>query len=162
MALFGKAGSAISEKTINQEKIRYLKLFCNMDKKITRRANEISYWREKLEHVTSVPSATPKGGGSIYPKAESIVARIIDLEASLNRDIDVLIDIKYIINEIIEKIEDDRERLLLEYRYIDCKTFEWIAAEMELSWQWTHELHGRALSKIQLEHLIELYNRKVI
>lgn len=41
MALFGKAGSAISDKTVNQEKIRYLKLFCNLDKKITRRAEEI-------------------------------------------------------------------------------------------------------------------------
>lgn len=150
MALFSKEGMAITEKQQNQEKIKRLKQFCVLDKKINRKVEEISYWRGKLEQITSAPSVTPKGGGSIYPKVESIVAKIVDLEAGLNRDIDQLIDARLKINIIIKKVEDEREKLLLEYRYIDCKTFEWIAAEMKLSWQWTHELHRRALNKISI------------
>lgn len=146
MAMFSEA---CLEAVTNKEKIKYLKRFSILDKEIDRKIEELAYWRERLGQITSTVSATPRSGGcSIYSKTESIVAKILDLEQELNEDIDKLVEIKKNITEIIEQVEDDQLRLLLHYRYIDSKTFEWIAGELGLSWQWVHELHKKALRKI--------------
>ena len=144
MAMFGEASLEVT----NKDKIRYLKRFALLDKEIKRKQQEIDFWRSKLVQVTSAPSHTPKGGGSIYGKTGDIVAKIADLETEITKEIDILIDLKKDIINLIEQVEDDQLRLLLTYRYVDRKTFEWIAGELELSWQWTHELHSKALRKI--------------
>jgi len=100
-----------------------------------------------------VYSTEPRGGGTIYGKTEEILAKIVDLEKEIDADVDRLIEVRDSIKSIIEAVENDRERLLLQYRYLDGKTFEWIAAEMNLSWQWVHKLHSKALAKINLDSL---------
>jgi len=37
----------------------------------------------------------------------------------------------------------------LQYRYLDGKTFEWIAAEMNYSWRQIHRLHSQALTNLR-------------
>jgi len=143
--------TAQSKEKSNKEKIKYLKRFTILDKEINRKIEEIAYWRRKLEKITVTYSDEPKrGGGSIYSRAEDIIAKIVDLEQEINTDIDKLIDIRQEILSIIEAVEDDRERLLLQYRYLDGKTFEWIAAEMNYSWRQIHRLHSKALTNLKM------------
>ena len=139
--------------TTNQDKIKYLKRYVILDREIDRKLEEVSRLRSKLTRVTEVYSTEPRGGGTIYGKTEEILAKIVDLENEIDADIDRLIEVRDSIKSIIEAVEDDRERLLLQYRYLDGKTFEWIAAEMNLSWQWVHKLHSKALAKINLDSL---------
>ena len=139
--------------TSNQDKIKYLKRYVILDREIDRKLEEVSRLRSKLTRVTEVYSTEPRGGGTIYGKTEEILAKIVDLENEIDADIDRLIEVRDSIKSIIEAVEDDRERLLLQYRYLDGKTFEWIAAEMNLSWQWVHKLHSKALAKINLDSL---------
>lgn len=150
MAMFSEANMDAVGITDNQSKIRYLKRFTILDREIDRKIAENAEWRAKLEKVTAIYSSEPKGGGSIYGKTEAIVARIVDLEAEINADIDRLLDLRQEIERIINTVEDNRERLLLRYRYIDGRTFEWIAAEMNYHWRWVHKLHVRALTKIEI------------
>ena len=137
----------------NKDKIKYLKRYINLDREIERKLEEVARLRSKLIRVTEVFTAEPKGGGSIYGKTEEMLAKIVDLEREIDADIDRLVAIRDGIKTIIEAVEDDRERLLLQYRYLDGKTFEWIAAEMNLSWQWVHKLHSKVLAKINLDSL---------
>lgn len=137
----------------NQNKIKYLKRYINLDREIERKLEEVARLRAKLTRVTEVFTAEPRGGGTIYGKTEEILAKIVDLEKEIDADVDRLISIRDNIKAVIEAVEDDRERLLLQYRYLDGKTFEWIAAEMNLSWQWVHKLHSKALAKINLDSL---------
>ena len=139
--------------TTNQDKIKYLKRYVILDREIDRKLKEVARLRSKLTRVTEVYSTEPRGGGTIYGKTEEILAKIVDLEREIDADIDRLISIRDNIKAVIEAVEDDRERLLLQYRYLDGKTFEWIAAEMNLSWQWVHKLHSKALAKIYLDSL---------
>ena len=147
MAFFSEAGLEIS----NHDKIRYLKQFKFLDKEINRKLDEISFWRGRLEKVTAVYTSEPKGGGSIYGNTEKIVAKIIDLEREVNTDIDRLVAIRLRIGPIIAAVEDDRERLLLQYRYIDGKTFEEIAVLMNYTWRWIHKLHSQALNSVEIK-----------
>lgn len=149
MAMFSEAGLVASGIT-NQDKIIYLKRFSTLDKEIDRKIAEIAYWRSKLEKVTAVYTSEPKGGGSIYSRTEEFVTKIVDLEREVNAGIDRLVDIRQDIIRAIESVKDDRARLLLQYRYIDGKSFEWIAAEMNYSWRHIHRLHSQALTNIQI------------
>ena len=151
MAMFSTAFTATTMS--NREKIKYLKRYINLDREIERKLEEVSRLRSKLTRITQVLTAEPQGGGSIRGKTENIIAKIVDLEKEIDADVDRLISIRDNIKAIIEAVEDDRERLLLQYRYLDGKTFEWIAAKMDLSWQWVHKLHSKALAKIILDSL---------
>ncbi len=147
MAMFS---TAMTTEPTNQDKIKHLKRYILLDKEINHKLREIDHWRAKLTRIMPVYTTEPKGGGSIRGKTESLIAKIVDLENEIDADIDRLVAIRDGIRAVIEAVEDDRERLLLQYRYLEGHTFEWIAAEMDLSWQWTHEVHKRSLRKINI------------
>jgi DNA-directed RNA polymerase specialized sigma subunit len=100
-----------------------------------------------------VLTAEPRGGGTIYGKTEEILAKIVDLENEIDADIDQLISIRDNIKAVIEAVEDDRERLLLQYRYLDGWTFEKIAVEMNYSWRQIHRLHSQALINLKMSKM---------
>ncbi len=134
----------------NKDKIKYLKRYITLDREIDRKLEEVGRLRSKLTRVTEVYSTEPRGGGTIYGKTEEILAKIVDLEKEIDADIDRLVAIRDGIKTIIEAVEDDRERLLLQYRYLDGKTFEKIAVEMHYSWRQIHRLHSRALTNLKM------------
>jgi DNA-directed RNA polymerase specialized sigma subunit len=136
--------------TTNQDKIKYLKRYVILDREIDRKLEEVARLRSKLTRIMPIYSTEPKGGGSIRGKTEGIIAKIVDLEKEIDADVDRLISIRDNIKAIIEAVEDDRERLLLQYRYLDGKTFEKIAVEMNYSWRQIHRLHSRALTNVKM------------
>lgn len=148
MAMFTTAFTATT--MTNKDKIKGLKRYINLDREIERKLEEVARLRSKLTRVTEVYSTEPRGGGSIYGKTEEILAKIVDLEREIDADVDRLISIRDNIKAIIEAVEDDRERLLLQYRYLDGKTFEKIAVEMHYSWRQIHRLHSRALTNLKM------------
>jgi RinA family phage transcriptional activator len=137
----------------NRDKIKYLKRYINLDREIERKLEEVARLRSKLARVTEVFTAEPKGGGSIYGKTGEILAKIVDLEKEIDADVDRLIEVRDSIKSIIEAVEDDRERLLLQYRYLDGRTFEEIAVQMHYSWRQTHRLHSRALTNLKMSKM---------
>ena len=148
MAMFSTAFTAATMP--NKDKIKYLKRYINLDREIERKLEEVARLRSKLTRITQVLTAEPRGGGSIYGKTEEIIAKIVDLEKEIDADVDRLVAIRDGIKTIIEAVEDDRERLLLQYRYLDGWTFEKIAVEMNYSWRQIHRLHSRALSNLKM------------
>lgn len=148
MAMFTTANPEV--EATNRDKIKYLKRYINLDREIDRKLEEVARLRSKLTRVTEVFTAEPKGGGSIYGKTEEILAKIVDMEREIDADVDRLISIRDNIKAIIEAVEDDRERLLLQYRYLDGRTFEEIAVQMHYSWRQIHRLHSKALTNLKM------------
>ena len=134
----------------NKDKIKYLKRYITLDREIDRKLKEVDCWRAKLSRLTPVYSSQPKGGGTIYSRTEEIIIKITDMEEAINADIDKLIDLKQEIERVIDSVPNDKERILLKYRYLDGKTFEWIAAEMNYSWRQIHRLHSQALTNLKM------------
>lgn len=151
MALFSEAGLEAAGAPSNREKIIYLKQYIILDRKIDRMIADLDRQRSRLGKITPTLSDMPGGGGSIYQSSDlDIINKIVDLETEINRKIDRVIDLKREIEQLIESIDDEREKLLMSYRYLDGMTFEWIAGEMHYHWRYVHKLHVRALSKIKL------------
>jgi len=148
VAMFTTANPEV--EVTNRDKIKYLKRYINLDREIDRKLEEVARLRSKLTRITQVYSTEPRGGGSIYGKTEEIIAKIVDLEKEIDADVDRLVAIRDGIKTIIEAVEDDRERLLLQYRYLDGWTFEKIAVEMNYSWRQIHRLHSKALTNLKM------------
>jgi len=135
----------------NREKIVFLKRFVILDREIDRKVEEVIKWRSRLGKVTAVYSSQPKGGGSIHKGSETdIINRIVDLEQEIKRDIDRLIDARQEISQLIETVTNDKEKLLLQYRYLDGHTWEKIAVMMNYAWAQTHRIHSNALYNLKL------------
>ena len=151
MAMFSTAFTAATMS--NKDKIKYLKRYINLDREIERKLEEVARLRAKLTRVTEVYSTEPRGGGTIYGKTEEILAKIVDMEREIDADIDRLVAIRDGIKTIIEAVEDDRERLLLQYRYLDGRTFEEIAVQMHYSGRQIHRLHSKALTNLKMSKM---------
>ena len=120
------------------------------DLRIKAKLEQLEELRTQATHITPsysevacTPSASDKIGG--------LAAKITDLENEINADIDNLLNIRKEIVKAINTVEDSTLRTLLELRYINCKKWEQIAVEMDYTYQWICELHGRALKDIVLD-----------
>lgn len=151
MALFSEAGLEVAGIVSNKDKIKYLKRYKWLDRRINSKLNELEVWRSRLGKLTPTLSNMPGGGGSIYKSKDlDLIDKIVDIEAELDKEIDELILIKDEIRNAINSLDDDREKTLMQYRYIDGMKFEWIASTMEYHWRSVHKIHVRALNKIKI------------
>ena len=150
MALFSEANlEAVGIN--NRDKIIYLKQYIILDRKIDRMIADLERLRGRVGKLTPTWSDMPGGGGSIYKSVDiALIDKIVDLEEEINHKIDRVIDLKREIEQLIDSLDDEREKLLMSYRYLDGRTFEWIASEMEYHWRSVHKIHVRALNKIQI------------
>ena len=135
------------EAVTNAEKKAVLLEYQAIERRIKRLQVEKQGWMEKATAVSPNLSDMPKGGGT--DKIQNAVCRIADIEADINREIDRQIDLRERIEAAIRAIPDGRLRDLMRYRYMDGMTWEEIAVEMEISYQWVCKLHGDALKEIE-------------
>lgn len=151
MAMFGETGVSLSKPVSNQEKIKYLKQYTQLEAEIRGLENDLYKQELKLGRITSRLSTAPKGGGSIHKNPDYDTVDIIaDMVKALNLKINSSIAIRLNIEELINNVENYTQRLLLRYRYINGFSFERIAVELNYSWRHTHRLHSKALDNINL------------
>lgn len=133
----------------NEQKKRQLQKYRELENEVRRLTGEIERWRQQSSRTTSVVSSLPKVSGGDCRQLEHSVISIIDLTQMLERRQNELIKLRLKLMNAIEEVNDYRQRLILQYKYIDGLTFEKIAAELDLQCRWTIELHNRALSAIR-------------
>ena len=152
MALFSEAGLEVAGAPVpNRVKVKYLKRYAILDREIDRLLAEAERLRARLGKLTPTLTDMPGGGGSIYKSSDlDLIDKIVDIEREVNQHIDDAILLKEHIQTLINAVEDNVERLLLNYRYIDGNSFEWIASTLHYSWRHTHRLHSKALNNIKL------------
>lgn len=125
----------------------YLNKMRTLDRLIDSKLEQIDRLRSLSERVTTTLSFSPKGAGGAN-RTEYCIERIWQLEKEVTEDIDRLVDMKSGIRGAIERVENDKYRLLLEYRYLCGYTWETISEKMGIEVRWVYELHGRALQEI--------------
>lgn len=132
----------------NAEKKAILLKYQAIERRINRLLDEKQGWMEKATAVTPVLSDMPKGCGT--DKIQNAVCRIADIEADINREIDRQIDLRERIETAIVGLKDERLQDVMRYKYIDGKTLEWIAVEMNYSYKQICRFHGYALRDIKM------------
>ena len=90
----------------------------------------------------------PKNPNRATSTMSDAVAKIIDLQAEINRDIDRLVDLKREIVSVIKTVGNAEHQTLLEKRYLCFATWEQIAVDMDYSIQHIYRIRDRALEQI--------------
>lgn len=126
----------------------YLEQAIYLDQRINSKLTQVENLRSLATKVTTVYSDSPRSPAPDCQRLEKTIAKIVDLENDINKDIDTLVDLKKEITETINEIPDLRQRTILEMRYLSFRTWEQIAVDLSLDLSWVHRLHGRALKKI--------------
>ena len=125
------------------EQARYL------DMQIKSKIEQVRSLNELATRVTTVYSDMPHSPNRNTSRMEETIAKIIDLESEIDRDIDALVDLKREIMRVVNSIESAEYRTILEMRYLQFKKWEQIALQMSTDLRWVYRMHGRALNEVQ-------------
>lgn len=77
------------------------------------------------------------------------ILKITELENEIDSDTCKLIELKEEISKAINSIQDSRQYMLLQMRYINLSTWDDIAFKMNYSLRTIHRIHIKALESIQ-------------
>nr|DAL68999.1 MAG TPA: Protein of unknown function (DUF1492) [Caudoviricetes sp.]DAZ82275.1 MAG TPA: Protein of unknown function (DUF1492) [Caudoviricetes sp.] len=130
----------------------YLNQISRINRMINNKIVELSQLKELACSISAVSGEDRVMVTPNFDKIGTKQAKIDEME----RNIDALVD-EYIIKRDkivsqIDSMEDENVYNVLFSRYIEKKTFEVIATEMNYSWRQTIRLHGIALKKFEQKY----------
>ena len=129
----------------------YLRQAYRLDQKISSDLEEVASLREMSASVSS-PQLTERVQTSKNTDAPFVRAleKIIDLEEHINKEVELLMELKKEIRVVITTVEDTDERMVLKYRYVHNYTWEQIGNELHADARTDRRWHGKALQHVIL------------
>lgn len=88
------------------------------------------------EKVSATPDPT---------KTQEIIAKIVDLEDEITDDVETLVDVKCEIKRAIDTVEKPLHRLILEQRYLLCKSWDEVADSVGYETNTVYKIHKSIL-----------------
>ena len=119
-----------------------------LDERITSKTQQIASLNDLATRCTSTFSDMPRNPNHGGSRLEDCIIKIIDLEDSLKKDIEKLVDLKREIMGVIKAVPNVEYQTILEKRYLCFITWEQIAVDMNYSMQHIHRMHSSALKEI--------------
>ena len=110
---------------------------------------QVESLKSLANRMTSVYGMAPVSHTRDTTQMQSTVIRIMEAEEELNRKIDELVDTKLEIGLVIDQVEDDQLRVILEKRYLSYLPFARIAADLHYCIRWLRKMHHLALEEVQ-------------
>lgn len=143
----------LSKKEENHKKIHWLNRYRAAIREEQIIEGEIKKLRESKMSPSVSLSGMPHGSGQndLSSYAATLDEQIRMLQEWKQEKAKVYEDIL----SRIRRVEDDNQRALLMYRYIQGMRWEEVAAKMGYTWRWTHKLHSKALDTIEIKEDIE-------
>lgn len=127
---------------------KYLRQIEILDRRITAKIEERQNVLDMLLRVTPVMRDTTSGGAAGNDKMENGVVKLTGYEEEISADIERLVALKREISEMIDRVENPKRRAVLRFRYINYKSFEQIAVDMDMSYRNICYIHGKALRDV--------------
>ena len=127
----------------------YLSQAKYLDARINSKIRQVADLNDLATNATTALTGMPHNPNHGRSTMADCVAKIVDLQAEINADIDALVDLKRDILETIKRLQNVECQTILERRYLCFETWERIAAEMGYGLRWLFRLHGRALDDVQ-------------
>ena len=110
--------------------------------------SNIERLRAEAESVSISLDGLPRGTAT-SDKMSRIVAEMADLESTLMDEMSGLFIRRTKIITQLGMLKSHKHQLLLQKRYIECKSWEAIAYEMDITWRHCYRLHGSALAEFE-------------
>lgn len=129
----------------DSDTINYLKQAKRLDDIINLKIEQLSDLKLQSAIISSLHD-TEKVKTSLNPnKLSGLVAKMVDLENEINKEIDMLYSLKNDIMHSINLIDNKDYQVLLNLRYLNFLTWEEIAAKMGYSIRHIYRLHKQAI-----------------
>ena len=133
----------------------YLGQAYRLDQRINSKLEQLESLNGLATKCTSTLTGMPKNPSRSTSMMADAVAKIVDLQAEINRDIDRLVDLKCDMVRIIKNVDHAEYQTLLELRYLCFKTWEQIAVDMNYSIDNVYRIHRKALCAVSLPKSIQ-------
>ena len=138
----------------------YLNQISRLDSMIQNKLSEIMQYRELSVSLTEVSSDIKVRTSPNMDRIGSSIVRLTELEQQLDEMIDHFVDKKTHIIAQIDAMEDEVHYQILFARYIERKTFEKIALELNYSLRQISRVHEKALIEFEAKYGYEYLERK--
>lgn len=119
-----------------------------LDLRIDSKLEQIASLNELATKCTSTITGMPRNPNRSVSSMADAVAKIVDLQTEIDRDIHRLIDIKRQIVASIKTVDNKEYQTLLELRFLCGCKWEEVAIKMGYSIQHTYRMRDRALRKV--------------
>ena len=133
----------------------YLGQAYRLDQRINSKLEQLESLNGLATKCTSTLTGMPKNPSHSTSMMADAVAKIVDLQAEINRDIDLLVDLKCEMVRVIKNVEHAEYQTLLELRYLCFKTWEQIAVDMNYSIDNVYRIHRKALCAVSIPKSIQ-------
>ena len=120
-----------------------------LDQRINSKIQQVAALNDLATKATSTLTGMPHNPNHATSTMEETIAKIIDLQAEINRDIDRLVDLKKELFGTIKAVGDTEFQTILEKRYLCFQSWEKISVEMGYDLSWLYRLHGKALDVVR-------------
>lgn len=123
----------------------YLERIKWYDVLIDSKLEELATLNGMVKRITPVMNTTGGGVSGNQDKLGDTIAKIVDLQEEINRDVDMFVDMKKEASKLLKKVKRPEFYQVLHKRYILFESFEQIAMEMKQTYRNVCYVHGRAL-----------------
>ena len=134
---------------VNMDTKQYLGQISRLDRMIKNKMTELSQYKDLAYGLSAITNEERVQTTPEFDKMSGKIAKIIEMEQKIDSLIDEYVDKKNLIISQIDSMENETSYEILFARYIEKKTFEKIADEMNYSFRNTTRLHGRALREFE-------------
>ena len=105
-------------------------------------------YREMAMQATGRTDAIRVSGTGERSKVEKYILELWDVHNELQQEIARLMEKSREAEKLIQTLEDDRYRAVLELRYLCAMTWEELADKLHFTVRWAHKLHKEAVEAL--------------
>ena len=134
---------------VDMDTKQYLGQIGRLDRMIKNKMTELAQYKDLAYGLSAITNEERVQTTPEFDKMSGKVAKIIEIEQKIDSLIDEYVDKKNLIISQIDSMENETYYEILFARYIEKKTFEKIADEMNYSFRNTTRIHGRALREFE-------------
>lgn len=141
---------------------QYLSQISRLNKMIANKLTEIYQLKSIASNISVLNEADKVQTSGSKDRIGDMVSEIVDLEKEAKEYIDIYTDLRRKIIVQIDAMPNENYYKVLFAKYIEEKTFEVIAEEMEYSWRQIIRIHGDALAEFERIYGSEFVSFNVI
>ena len=127
----------------------YLQQIGRHDRLINNKLVELAQYRSMACSISAVKNDERVQSSPSYDTMDKIVSKIEQMENEIDTLVDRYIDNKRIIISQIDSMSDEMTYQILFSRYVEQKTFEKMAIEMNYCYKQIIRRHGKALQEFE-------------
>ncbi len=121
-----------------------------LDRRIDSKLEQLSSLKAMATKTTSAMSDDVVSHTRNVQSMQDVIAKIMDMQAEINADIDRLVDLKSEIMHAIKAVKNPEHQTLLELRYLCFKSWEYVAEQMGYNVRHIYRLHDEAVEQITI------------